>query len=209
MLADRLSERAEPVGVRFCMLLIQTFFHVPMTGNRAYSAPHTLCTDYLCSCAISAGLEGMKGLNAFAPVPAAQGETGTVGHDAVILLNPKNVFHIEEDATPGLQKKTGRDKKCGVLKPDADAVTPVPRMEDDVVAVGYEIEKIMAGNGCGGIPGKKNLRVRFLLQLKQNLFLQRGRKPQNRICQKVDGAGRKSGDPDADFLHKMSLCAGK
>ena len=155
------------------------------------------------------GLEGMKGLHAFAPVLAAQGKAGTVGHDAVILLNPENVLHIEEDAAPGFQKETGRDEKSGVLKPDPDAMAPAPGVEDDVVAVGYKIEKIMAGNGKGGFFGEKNLMAWLFFQFKQDFFLQRGGKLQDRVCQKVDGVGRKTGDPDADFLHKMFLCAGK
>lgn len=135
------------------------------------------------------------------------------------------MFHIKENAAAGFQKQIRWNEKCGILKPNADAVLHGFRMEDDIVPVGYEIEKIMTENRKRGAAkrnarriaertatrtaGEENIAARFILQLEQSVFIQRRGEPQKRICQKVDGVGRKTGDPDVDFLHKMFLCAGK
>lgn len=143
------------------------------------------------------------------------------------------MFHIKENAAAGFQKQIRWNEKCGILKPDADAVLHGFRMEDDIVPVGYEIEKIMTENRkrraakrnarrtakqagrriaertATRTAGEENIAARFILQLEQSVFIQRRGEPQKRICQKVDGVGRKTGDPDVDFLHKMFLCAGK
>lgn len=95
---------------------------------------------------MSATLEGVEDLDFLTAVLAAEGETGAVGHDAVIFLNPEDMFHIEENAAAGFQKEFLWDEESSILKPDADAVPHGFRMEDDIVPVGYEIEKIMTGN---------------------------------------------------------------
>ena len=94
-----------------------------------------------------AALEGLEDLDFLAAILAAEGETGAVGHDAVILPDLQDMFHVEENAAAGFQKQIRWNEKGGILKPDADAVTRGSGMEEDIVPVGYEIEKIMTGNG--------------------------------------------------------------
>ena len=112
------------------------------TDVRACAAAHPV--RFLC---FFAALEGLEDLDFLAAVLAAEGETGAIGHDAVILPDLQDMFHVEKNAAAGFQKQIRRNEKDGILKPDADAVTRGSGMEEDIVPVGYEIEKIMTGNG--------------------------------------------------------------